>query len=108
MYSQADLFILPSTSEPWGLVVNEAMRCELPVLVSSRCGCAEDLVNEETGWVADPFDEQAMAETISKAARLPRERLNAMGRAGRRLSEQYSPAECAARVVDGLRQVLSR
>ncbi|MGA2185624.1 MAG: glycosyltransferase [Bryobacteraceae bacterium] len=107
VYSQADLFILPSTSETWGLVVNEAMCCELPVLVSSRCGCAESLVNKETGWVVDPFDEQAMAEAISQAARLPRERLLAMGRAGRQLCEQHSPAKCAARVVDGLSQVLS-
>src|SRR5207247_9691952 len=36
-YALSGCFILPSTSEPWGLVVNEAMACGLPVLVSSRC-----------------------------------------------------------------------
>jgi glycosyltransferase involved in cell wall biosynthesis len=106
IYSRADVFVLPSISEAWGLVVNEAMCCELPVLVSSHCGCAADLVNEETGWVVDPIDEQSMVEGILKAARTPREQLREMGRAARRLSEQYSPAECAERVVVGLRLVL--
>lgn len=106
VYSRADVFVLPSISETWGLVVNEAMCCELPAVVSSRCGCAEDLVNEETGWVVDPFDEQSMVEGILKAARMPRARLREMGRVARRLSEQYGPANCAKVVVEGLRCVL--
>ena len=40
-YGLASAFILPSTTEQWGLVVNEAMAAGLPVLVSTRCGCAE-------------------------------------------------------------------
>jgi 1,2-diacylglycerol 3-alpha-glucosyltransferase len=43
-YALADAFILPSTSEEWGLVVNEAMSCGLPVVVSEKAGCAEDLL----------------------------------------------------------------
>lgn len=43
-YSIADIFILPSKEEVWGLVANEAMACGLPVVVSDKCGCAEDLV----------------------------------------------------------------
>ena len=41
---RADVLILPSFSEPWGLVVNEAMVCGMPVIVSNKCGCAADLV----------------------------------------------------------------
>ena len=40
----ASALILPSISEPWGLVVNEAMACGLPILISDRCGCLLDLV----------------------------------------------------------------
>jgi glycosyltransferase involved in cell wall biosynthesis len=43
-YALADAFILPSLKEEWGLVVNEAMACSLPVIVSRTAGCAEDLL----------------------------------------------------------------
>ncbi|MBB3206296.1 glycosyltransferase involved in cell wall biosynthesis [Rhodopirellula rubra] len=52
-YVAADVLALPSDAgETWGLVVNEAMACGLPAIVSNRVGCAEDLiVPDETGWV---------------------------------------------------------
>lgn len=43
-YALAEAFILPSLKEEWGLVVNEAMACSLPVIVSRTAGCAEDLL----------------------------------------------------------------
>lgn len=42
-YAVADVLVLPSRSETWGLVVNEAMSSGLPVVVSDQVGCAEDL-----------------------------------------------------------------
>jgi len=51
-YALADVFILPSLREEWGLVVNEAMSSGLPVVVSSTVGCAEDLVRP--GWPVSP------------------------------------------------------
>jgi 1,2-diacylglycerol 3-alpha-glucosyltransferase len=56
-YGLASAFIHASSSEQWGLVVNEAMASRLPVLVSERCGCAPDLVqNGVNGFTFDPFD----------------------------------------------------
>lgn len=46
LYRLADIFILPSRGETWGLAVNEAMACDRPVLVSDRVGCAIDLVEQ--------------------------------------------------------------
>lgn len=46
IYKLADIFVLPSKSETWGLAVNEAMACGKPVLLSDKCGCAVDLVEE--------------------------------------------------------------
>jgi glycosyltransferase involved in cell wall biosynthesis len=46
LYRVGDLLILPSDSEPWGLVVNEALASGLPVICSGTCGCASDLILE--------------------------------------------------------------
>lgn len=50
-YQRADVFILPSLSETWGVVVEEALNNGTPVMVSDRVGCAKDLVNNDTGVV---------------------------------------------------------
>ena len=66
-YAHARAFIHASTTEQWGLVVNEAMASGLPVLVSNRCGCAADLVGEgENGWTFDPTNEEEMADLMLK------------------------------------------
>jgi len=50
-YASADVLVLPSESETWGLVVNEAMACGLPAIVSDTVGCGPDLIDEgETGF----------------------------------------------------------
>ncbi|MEM9250436.1 MAG: glycosyltransferase family 4 protein [Pseudomonadota bacterium] len=46
VYAAADVFVLPSDNEPWGLVVNEAMCAGLPIVLSSEIGCAPDLVHD--------------------------------------------------------------
>lgn len=58
--AQSDVLVLPSKSEPWGLVVNEAMVCGMPVIVSQTCGCVGDLVrNGVNGFT---FDHSRQAE----------------------------------------------
>lgn len=57
--------ILPSTLEPWGLVVNEALASKVPVLVSEKCGCAKDLVkNGVNGFVFDPLKHQTLSDIL--------------------------------------------
>lgn len=46
VYAASDVFVLPSSNEPWGLVVNEAMCASLPIVLSSEIGCAKDLVED--------------------------------------------------------------
>lgn len=70
VYAEADVFIHPSLSEPWGLAVNEAMAAGLPVLVSARCGCATDLVGTSAnGSIFEPSVEgirEALAHAIDR------------------------------------------
>jgi glycosyltransferase involved in cell wall biosynthesis len=103
IYASADGLVLPSISEPWGLVVNEAMCCGLPAIVSDRCGCAADLVNPETGWTFKPDDETGLAAILDEFADCLRERLAAMGAAARSLAVQYSPDRSAAIVAETIR-----
>lgn len=67
-YAMADLLILPSDGgETWGLVVNEAMACGLPAIVSDDAGCMPDLI--ETGVTGDHFplgDVNALAAAIKR------------------------------------------
>jgi len=68
LYSVSDLLVFPTLGEPWGIVVNEAMACGLPVVCSTHAGCAEPLVLPgETGWLADPHDETALRDTLAEA-----------------------------------------
>jgi len=67
-YTAADLFVLPSSFEPWGLVVNEAMNFNLPVVVSDRVGCANSLVKDGcNGYVFSLNNNDELAEKIGKA-----------------------------------------
>jgi 1,2-diacylglycerol 3-alpha-glucosyltransferase len=68
-YGLASAFIHASTTEPWGLVVNEAMASGLPVIVSDRCGCASDLVEEGcNGFTFDPCDVEQLAQLLLKVS----------------------------------------
>lgn len=62
----SDCFILPSLSEPWGLVVEEALTIGVPVIVSNHVGCHSDLVNENNGIVFDVNDHQSFIDAIKK------------------------------------------
>jgi len=60
-----DVFILPSKSEPWGLVVEEALYNGLPVIVSNMVGCADEIVkNDVNGFIFDINDKSSLKEKI--------------------------------------------
>lgn len=67
-YVSADVLILPSNAdETWGLVVNEAMACGLPAIVSDAVGCAPDLIDSgRTGFIFPVGDVKALADRLSE------------------------------------------
>lgn len=85
-FSAAGCLVLPSLSESWGLVVNEALACSLPALVSNRAGCARDLVRDGVnGWTFDPQDLDALADLLGRVARLPPAVRTGLGQRGREI-----------------------
>jgi glycosyltransferase involved in cell wall biosynthesis len=71
-YAVADVFALLSEHEPWGVVVNEAAACGLPLVLSNRVGAAADLlVDGENGTLVAAGDVPAAAAAIRRLARDP-------------------------------------
>jgi glycosyltransferase involved in cell wall biosynthesis len=88
-YGLASAFVHASTTEQWGLVVNEAMASGLPVLVSNRCGCAQDLVKEgKNGFTFDPDNVEQLAQLMLKLSTL-NSQLSTMGSASRQIAETF-------------------
>ena len=85
VYRLGDVFVLPSLyDETWGLAVNEAMCCGVPVLLSPQVGCAPDLVEKGvTGWVTETTGVDALAECLNLACS-PDADLGVMGEAARK------------------------
>lgn len=66
-YAHAGCFIHPALEEPWGLVINEAMACGLPVLSSNNVGAAEELVDDDVnGWKFDPANVEELARLMAE------------------------------------------
>ncbi|MFM7268623.1 MAG: glycosyltransferase [Cyanobium sp.] len=105
-YAASDCLVLPSDhGETWGLVVNEAMACGLPAVVSDLVGCAEDLVQEGvTGLTHRCGDVAGLAAQLEAMARNPAA-VAGMGAAGRELVERAFTIEAAAA---GIREAMLR
>lgn len=99
-YAFAGCFVLPSSREPWGLVVNEAMASSLPVIVSNRCGCAEDLVSQsENGFVFDPTKPNQLLECLQIISESGPQKLTAMGERSCEIISSFTPRAWADEVV---------
>jgi glycosyltransferase involved in cell wall biosynthesis len=102
-FAAADVFVLPSEFETWGLVVNEAMQFGLPAVVSSAVGCHPDLiVPGQTGFVFPTGDVEALADCLLKFLDDPNLAAQMGAKARTRISEYTSAA-----AVDGIRQAIT-
>lgn len=98
LYGLASAFVLPSLQEQWGLVVNEAMAAALPVLVSSACGCAEDLVRDgETGYTFDPNRPSELTELLTRIS-ADAVTADTLGATGRKRILEYSTRSFAENI----------
>jgi 1,2-diacylglycerol 3-alpha-glucosyltransferase len=108
-YALANAFVHASTTEQWGLVVNEAIASGLPVIVSNRCGCAPELVNGN-GFTFDPTNEDELATRLLEMASLSDEERKRLGDNSYRIAANFAPErfgeglERAASMAVGVRQ----
>lgn len=101
-YDLADVFVLASVDEPWGLSINEVMNAGRPVIVSDQVGCHRDLVHPGVnGSVIPAEDIEALAASLS-AILADEHRAQAMGAESLRIVAEYSFEQDVA----GLRQAL--
>lgn len=101
-YALADAFVFPTHTDPWGLVVNEAMSCGLPVICSDAAGCAADLVEDSrNGRLVRTGDLRQLAAALTELAGDDELRMQ-MGRRSRERIARYSPEQCAAGFVDAV------
>src|SRR5438094_8092967 len=89
-YALAKAFVHASTTEQWGLVVNEAIASGLPVIVSNRCGCVPELV-QGNGFTFEPTDEQELAARLLQIASLSDDERRSLGDASYRIAENFAP-----------------
>ena len=105
VYAASDIMVLPSRSEPWGFVLNEAMEFGLPLVVTDAVGAGPDLVHPgENGFIVPSGDAGALAKALEKLIEDPELR-TAMGAASRRIVEHFSPENWAAGVIRAIEAV---
>ncbi len=102
-FARCEAFVLPSTHEEWGLVVNEAMACGAPVIVANRVGSHFDLVKEGVnGFTFDPDNVDNLVNLLSRFD-VDEDLSGRLGSAGQRLIEEWKPARFAQGALDALR-----
>ncbi len=103
----SNVLVLPSRSEPWGLVVNEAMACGLPVLVSNRCGCVPDLVHDgQNGFVFDPDHPNQLTHRLIQFMDGTVDTVR-MGQLAKQFIAPYAPEAVAQEMLAGFRKLIN-
>ncbi|MFT5885852.1 MAG: glycosyltransferase involved in cell wall biosynthesis [Arcticibacterium sp.] len=101
----ADVLILPSYSEPWGLVTNEAMVCKMPIIISNQCGSAADLVeNNINGFTFDAYSKNELITRMQFFVNSP-DQLNQFGEISSKKIKEFSPLIVAQEMFKGYKKI---
>ncbi|MGA2616478.1 MAG: glycosyltransferase family 4 protein [Thermoguttaceae bacterium] len=108
-YAAADCLVLPADhGETWGLVVNEAMACGLPAVISDQVGCGPDLIEPGRTGAVFPFGNwEALAQTLVDLAASP-DALRRQGENARAKVAEYSVEAAARGTLDAVRYVVGQ
>lgn len=107
-YASATAMVLPSTSEPWGLVVNESLSYGCPVVVSHICGCVPELViANKTGYSFHAGATEEIVQAMDAVITLQRNNPE-LSRECVEHIRQFSPERAAEQILQGSSQIISR
>ena len=108
LYKAADLMVIPSRYEPFGLVVNESMLCGCPVIASDRVGAVRDLITHgETGYVYPHGNTNALATLLKSALADPAHLQSIREHALQRIAT-WTPKASADALVEAVERALAR
>jgi len=108
VFAEADVFVLPSRYDGWGVVVNQALGAGLPVVCSDAVGAAEDLVVPgRNGYVFTSGNTAELREALEALVTSP-ERIRSYGRESLRMSAQITPEQGARDWLRILKEILGR
>jgi len=107
-YCAADLLVVPSVFETWGLVVNEAFTCGLPALVTDTCGVADDLVvSGDTGEIYPVGNTKIASSKIKSLIENPDQHQKMCESAKRKVLSHYRPESFAQSILMAFRKAIS-
>ncbi|UBM59733.1 glycosyltransferase family 4 protein [Marinilongibacter aquaticus] len=103
----ADVLVLPSYSEPWGLVTNEAMVCGKPVIVSQKAGSAHDLVkNGKNGFTFDAYSGDDLLEKLQFFVDNPAA-VQSFGKNAEETIQEFAPEKVAEDMYNGFKRIIA-
>lgn len=106
VFAGAACLILPSTFEPWGVVIHEAATAGLPVICSSACGAADRLVLDGyNGAIVAANDTASLTGAMTRLSTMDASRRAEMGRRGRVLAGQLTPGRWAEYLLERIGQL---
>lgn len=108
-FSGALCLIIPSLSDQWGLVVNEAMASGLPILASKACGCTEDIVEHgKNGFHFDPASEDSITNAMLQMDKVDQQTWESMRTRSLHIIDRYKPADFAEGLVKAVNHAMKK
>ena len=105
IFRSADIFVLPSRYDGWGVVVNQAIAAGLPIISTTEVGAAKDLVNEHNGIVIEPGDTEGLYHALKRIIEM-RASWHTIAEYNKKLSKTLTPDFAAKKITHFLKEQL--
>ena len=106
-FQAADVFVLPTLEDTWGVVVLEAMLFGKPILCSSGAGASELIVNGENGYVFEPQDSSSLAKLMRQLIDDP-QLIERMGEKSKQSISEYTPIAASKTLAEAAELAMAR